>query len=211
VKWIARNDELSCDRVLQVASTRAYHPARLLAMSHVLDDNIPPEKRCGRQKPGETQDIEFLKEILANDADVCRRGKVVEEFDEVARAMTRTMPLPGTRTVSFAMTGTNFFLQTFEGWSERARGERDQLLADIQSAVNVPCCSLNCILKGLLQRRRRDAVDARRRIGSSRGILVRAARGDSISPLRFYLHMLVLYVYISYPVVCYAGLRLSMS
>jgi hypothetical protein len=56
-------------------------------MSHVLDDNVAPENCGGRRKFGETKDIALLKEIVANDSHVCRRGKVTENFEEVARAL----------------------------------------------------------------------------------------------------------------------------
>jgi hypothetical protein len=55
-------------------------------MSHVLDDNVAPENCGGRRKFGEAEDIAVLKEIVENDSQVCRRGKVTEIFDEVARA-----------------------------------------------------------------------------------------------------------------------------
>jgi hypothetical protein len=85
-------------RVLHVANTRAYRhptaPRHLLAMSHVLDDNVASEKRGGRRKFGEPEDIALLKEIVANDAHVCRRGNVAENFEEVARALNEGNALP---------------------------------------------------------------------------------------------------------------------
>jgi hypothetical protein len=85
VKWIASNNEASSDRVLHVANTRAYrHPPalrHLLAMSDELDDNnVASENLGGRRKFGETEDIALLKEIVANDAHVCRRSKVAENL-----------------------------------------------------------------------------------------------------------------------------------
>jgi hypothetical protein len=55
-------------------------------MSHVLDDNVAPENCGGRRKLWEAEDIAVLKEIVENDSQVCRRGKVTEISDEVARA-----------------------------------------------------------------------------------------------------------------------------
>jgi hypothetical protein len=75
----------------RIASPR---PRHLLAMSHVLDDNVAPENCCGRRKFGETEDIALLKEIVASDAHVCRRGKVTEPFEEVARALNEGNALP---------------------------------------------------------------------------------------------------------------------
>jgi hypothetical protein len=54
--------------VLQVANIRAYPPpGDLLAMSHVLDDNVAPENRGGRRKFADTEGIVLMKEIVAND------------------------------------------------------------------------------------------------------------------------------------------------
>jgi hypothetical protein len=55
-------------------------------MSQVLDDSVASENRCGRRKFGATEGIALLKEIVPNDAHVCRRGNVTEIFDEIARA-----------------------------------------------------------------------------------------------------------------------------
>jgi hypothetical protein len=76
------------------ARTASPRPRHLLAMSHVLDDNVAPEICGGRRKFGETEDIELLKEIVANDSHVCRRGKVTENFEEVARALNEGNALP---------------------------------------------------------------------------------------------------------------------
>jgi hypothetical protein len=90
-------------------------------MSHVLDDNVVPENCGGRRKFGETKDIALLKNIVANDAHVCQRGKVTDNFEEVARSLNGTTRFLGTRTESIATIGTNFSLRTFEERTERAR------------------------------------------------------------------------------------------
>jgi hypothetical protein len=69
-------------------------PNIFLPLSHVLDDFVTPENCGGRRKFGETEDIALLKEIVANDAHVCRRGKVTETFDEVARALNEGNSFP---------------------------------------------------------------------------------------------------------------------
>jgi hypothetical protein len=56
-------------------------------MSHVLHDNVAPENCGGRRKLWNTEDIALLKEIMANDSHVCRRGKVTKKIEEVARAL----------------------------------------------------------------------------------------------------------------------------
>jgi hypothetical protein len=57
--------------------------------------------------------------------------------------------------------------------------------------TSVPCCSSYRICEGLPQRRRRGVVGATQRLGSGRGVLVYAARGDPISPLRVYVQVIV--------------------
>jgi hypothetical protein len=72
VTGFACNNEASSDRVLHVANTSAYRhplaPRHLLALSHVLDDNVASEHRGGRRKFVETKDIAPPREIVANDA-----------------------------------------------------------------------------------------------------------------------------------------------
>jgi hypothetical protein len=60
-------------------------------MSHVLYDNDAPENCGGRRKFGEMEDIALLKHIVENDSHVCRRGKVTENFEEVARAFNEIL------------------------------------------------------------------------------------------------------------------------
>jgi hypothetical protein len=62
-------------------------PGLVLAVSHVLDDTVASENRGGRRKFGETEDIALVREIVANDAHVCRRGNVTEIFEKVAHAL----------------------------------------------------------------------------------------------------------------------------
>jgi hypothetical protein len=116
-----------------------------MAMSHVFDGNVAPENCVGRRKFGETEDIELLKEVVANDAHVCRRGKVTENFEEAARALNESNALPWITNGKHCNDRYKLLLAKFRR-ADRARalasgteeefGERDQLLADIQSAVN---------------------------------------------------------------------------
>jgi hypothetical protein len=114
-------------------------------MSHVLDDNIPPENRGGRGKFGETEDIALIKEIVANNAHVCRRGKMTATFEKVARALNEGNALPWNSNGKHCDDRYKLFHANFRR-ADRARalasgteekfGEREQLLADIQSTVN---------------------------------------------------------------------------
>jgi hypothetical protein len=90
-------------------------------MSDVLDDDVASENRGGRRKFGETEDIAHVREIEANDAHVCRRGNVTEIFEKFARGLKEGNALPGSRSASFATTGTSFSLRNFKGRTERAR------------------------------------------------------------------------------------------
>jgi hypothetical protein len=147
-EWIACNNEASSDRVLHVANTRANrHPPapRHLAMSHVLDDNFASENRGGRRKFWEVEDIALLKEFVANDAHVYRRGKVAENFEDVARALNEGNALPWNTNGKHCNDRYKLLLANFRradqaralaNGTEEEFGERDQLLADIQSPVN---------------------------------------------------------------------------
>jgi hypothetical protein len=114
-------------------------------MSHVLADNVASESRGGRRKFGEMEGITFLKEIVANDAHVCRHGKVAEKFEDVARALNEGNALPWNTNGKHCNDMYKLLLANFRR-ADRARalasgteekfGERDQLLADIHSAVN---------------------------------------------------------------------------
>jgi hypothetical protein len=92
---------------------------------------------------GETEDIALLKEIVANDAYVCQRGKL-PDLRRLLALLMRATRFPGTRTASIATTGTSICLRISKGgpsariskWNRGGIWERDQLLADIQSAVN---------------------------------------------------------------------------
>jgi hypothetical protein len=64
-------------------------------MSHALDgNNVASEIRGGRRKFGKMEGIALLEEIVVNDAHVCRRGNVAENFEEVARALNEGNALP---------------------------------------------------------------------------------------------------------------------
>jgi hypothetical protein len=49
-------------------------------MAHVEGDEVNAEIRSGRRKFGEAEYIALLKEALAHDAHVCKRGKTTEKF-----------------------------------------------------------------------------------------------------------------------------------
>jgi hypothetical protein len=82
---------------------------------------------------------------VANDGHVCRFGKVTETFEEVARALNEGNALPWNTNCKHCNDRYKLLLANFRR-ADRARalvsgieekfGEREQLLADIQSAVN---------------------------------------------------------------------------
>jgi hypothetical protein len=86
-----------------------------------------------------------LIEIVANDGHVCRFGKVTETFEEVARALNEGNALPWNTNCKHCNDRYKLLLANFRR-ADRARAlvsgieekfwEREQLLADIQSAVN---------------------------------------------------------------------------
>jgi hypothetical protein len=54
-------------------------------MAKVIIDENPSELRAlQRRKFGEMEDISLLKELIASDAHVSRRGALMEKFDEVS-------------------------------------------------------------------------------------------------------------------------------
>jgi hypothetical protein len=62
------HNEASYERLASRKHTRVSPPpGDLLAMSHVLDENVAPENRGGRRKFAETEGIVLMKEIVAND------------------------------------------------------------------------------------------------------------------------------------------------
>jgi hypothetical protein len=98
-EWIACNNEASSDRVLHVPNTRTDHhppPGSPAPSCHAARayDKVASENRGGRRKFGETEDIALLREFVANDAHVCRRGNVTENFEEVSRALHDGNALP---------------------------------------------------------------------------------------------------------------------
>jgi hypothetical protein len=132
-----------------LARTATSRPPHLLAMLHVIDDNVAPEHCGGRRKFGETEDIAFPKEIVANEAHVCQRGKVTEKLEEVARALNEGNALP---------------------WNSSAMP--DERLADSSHAMSghdvgvsrflpsIPYCSSYRIWKDLLLRLDSDSAAA---------------------------------------------------
>jgi hypothetical protein len=82
---------------------------------------------------------------VANDAHVCRRGRMTERFEDVARALNEGNALPWNTNGKHCNDRCKLLLANFRR-ADRARalasgteeefGERDQLLADIQSAAN---------------------------------------------------------------------------
>jgi hypothetical protein len=88
----------------------------------------------------ETQDIALFKEIVANDARACRRGKVTENFKEIARALHEGNALPWNSNGKLCNDRYKLLLANLRARALASGigefGERDQFLADIQSAVN---------------------------------------------------------------------------
>jgi hypothetical protein len=95
-------------------------------------------------KVGVTEDIAARREIVASDALAYRRGNVTEKFEEVARALNEGIALPWNTNGQHCKDWFKLLRANFRR-AERARalasgteeefGERDQLLADIKSAV----------------------------------------------------------------------------
>jgi hypothetical protein len=114
-------------------------------MSRVLDGNVASENRGGRRKFGETEDIALHKDIVASNAHVCRRGNVTENFEEAARALNEGNAIPWNSSSKRFNDSYKLLLASFRR-ADRAPAlanrtdeefvERDQQLADIQSAVN---------------------------------------------------------------------------
>jgi hypothetical protein len=115
-------------------------------MAHVVEeDDVIPVSRGARRKFGEAEDIALLKEVLANEAHVCHRGTMTGKFDEVACALNNSNALPWSTNGKHCNNRFKLLLVGFRR-TDRARasasgteedfGEKDQLLADILSAVN---------------------------------------------------------------------------
>jgi hypothetical protein len=115
-------------------------------MAHVVEnDDVTPVSRSSRRKFGEAEDIALLKEVLANEAHMCRRGTMTDKFDEVACALNNSEALPWSTNGKHCNDRFKLLLAGFRR-TDRARasasgteedfGEKDQLLADILSAVN---------------------------------------------------------------------------
>jgi hypothetical protein len=114
-------------------------------MAHVETDDMSAEIRGGRRKFGETEDIALLKEALAHDAHVCRRGKMTEKFEKVASSLNDRNALPWSTngkhcTDRFKLLVANFrhtdrALSSASGVEEEYGG-KCQLLADVISAID---------------------------------------------------------------------------
>jgi hypothetical protein len=89
-------------------------------MSLKIDDNVAPENRGGRRKFGETENMAPRKEIAANDAHVCRRGNMTENFEEVARALNEGNALPWNTNGRHCNDRNNLILANFRIRAERA-------------------------------------------------------------------------------------------
>jgi hypothetical protein len=64
-------------------------------MAQVIIDDDPPELRAiQRSKFGEKEDESLLKELIASDAHVSRRGALMEKFDEVSTALNSSGSIP---------------------------------------------------------------------------------------------------------------------
>jgi hypothetical protein len=109
-------------------------------MTMSLQRTVVDAESLGRRKTSHS-----LIEIVANDRHVCRFGKVIETFEEVARALNDSNALPWNTNGKHCNDRYKLVLANFRR-ADRARalasgieeefGKREQLLADIQSAVN---------------------------------------------------------------------------
>jgi hypothetical protein len=114
-------------------------------MAEVDRDESTLEIRGGRRKFCEADDIALLKEALAHNAHVCRRGKLTEKFEEVAVSLNDSSALPWPTngkhcTDRFKLLVANFRridrARSSASGIEEEYGEKDQLLADIVSAID---------------------------------------------------------------------------
>jgi hypothetical protein len=82
---------------LHVANTRAYPPPpaprHLLAMSHVLDDNVASENRGGRRNFGRLKTSHSLGRLWRTML-MCAGVATSMKFEEVARALNEDNALP---------------------------------------------------------------------------------------------------------------------
>lgn len=115
-------------------------------MSEVIPADAPPEKRsCSRRKFGELEDIALLKEVLACGAHTCRRGSQMDKFDEVSLSLNSNGALPWSTDGKHCLDRHKLLVASFKR-TDRARasasgieepfGEKEELLADISSAVD---------------------------------------------------------------------------
>jgi hypothetical protein len=116
-------------------------------MSEVIPADAHPEKQraCSRRKFGESEDIALLKEVLACGAHTCRRGSQMDKFDELSVSLNSNGALPWTADGKHCLDGYKLLVASFKR-TDRARasasgieerfGEKEELLADIASAVD---------------------------------------------------------------------------
>jgi hypothetical protein len=114
-------------------------------MAHVEGYEASAAFRGGRRKFREAEDIALLKEALAHDAHVCRRGKMAEKFEEVASSLSNSNSLPWITngkhyTDRFKLLVANFrrthrALSSASGVEEEY-GEKYQLLSEVVSAID---------------------------------------------------------------------------
>jgi hypothetical protein len=115
-------------------------------MSEVIPADAHPEKRaCSRRKFGESEDIALLKEVLACGAHTCRRGSQMDKFDELSVSLNSNGALPLTTDGKHCLDRYKLLVASFKR-TDRARasasgieepfGEKEELLADIASAVD---------------------------------------------------------------------------
>jgi hypothetical protein len=132
-------------------------------MAHVIRDEIPPDIRATpRRKFCEDHDIALLKEVVAYDAHVCRRGSQMDKFDEVSLAANESNMMPWETEGKQWLDRYKLLVASFKR-ADRIRasalgteedfGEKDQLLSDIFCAVHD---TNERGLKELLESARRD-------------------------------------------------------
>jgi hypothetical protein len=122
------------------------HPPHPSCMAEVLGNDAAPENRTiPRRKFCEDHDTLLLKEVLACDAHVCRRGSQMEAFEEVSAVLNSSSALPWKTDGKHCLDRFKLLVACFRKF-DRARasasgteenfGKKDQLLSEIVTAVD---------------------------------------------------------------------------
>jgi hypothetical protein len=122
------------------------HPPHPSCMAEVLGNDAAPENRTiPRRKFGEDHDTLLLKEVLACDAHVCRRGSQKEAIEEVSAVLNSSSALPWKTDGKHCLDRFKLLVACFRkvdrarasaSGTEESFGEKDQLLSEIVTAVD---------------------------------------------------------------------------